>query len=507
MMKTNILEFLEETAIKYPEKTAFTDGTYGITFSEFSARAKSAGTFLAEKGFYAEPVVVFMEKHPDTINAFMSVLYAGCFYIPIDAEMPRRRIDLILENLQPRAIICSQGTREEAQGLWEGAEVWEFSEMIGHAADEECLAGIRSRQLDTDPIYVVFTSGSTGVPKGVVACHRSVIDYAEQLTEVLGVDDTCVFGMQSPLYFDACLKEICSVFWHGATTVLVPKELFMQPVALVKFLNEQGVTNICWVVSALTLISGLGTFREVVPETLRTVAFGSEVFPIKQFQRWKKAVPGARFINLYGPTECTGMSCWYEVDREFEEGEAIPIGRPFRNTGLFLLDDDDKEAQDGEPGEICIRGTPVTLGYYNDPVRTAEAFTQNPLNTRYPELIYRTGDIAKKNERGELVFISRKDYQIKHMGHRIELGEIELAAGAHDEVATAACVFDDKKKKIVLCYSGTVSPAELAEFLRSRLPVYMMPSHTFLLDRLPQTANGKLDRKTILAKYLGGEFK
>src|SRR5690606_174328 len=216
-----------------------------------------------------------------------------------------------------------------------------------------------------------------------------------------------------------------------------PKSLFMFPLKLVEFLNEKKINTICWVVSALTMISAFGTFEKTVPEYLHTIAFGSEVFPIKQFNLWRKYLPNARFINLYGPTECTGMSCYYEVDRDFELDEAIPIGRPFRNTDIILLNEDNKQAKQGETGEICIRGTSLTLGYYRNPEKTNEVFVQNPLNDSYPELIYRTGDLGRYNERGELIFVSRKDNQIKHMGHRIELGEIEVVANMHPMIKTA----------------------------------------------------------------------
>jgi D-alanine--poly(phosphoribitol) ligase subunit 1 len=255
------------------------------------------------------------------------------------------------------------------------------------------------------------------------------------------------------------------------------------------------------VVSALTIISSFGTFDRLVPKYLKTIAFGSEVFPIKQFNLWRKNLPEARFVNLYGPTEATGMSCYYEVDREFEPGEMIPIGRPFSNTDILLLDENNREASFGEPGEICIRGTPLTLGYYKDFERTGEAFVQNPLNNCYPELIYRTGDIGRYNERGELEFISRKDNQIKHMGHRIELGEIELAANMHMKVNTACCIFDGSSKKIVLYYVGDAAKAEVAEFLKEKLPRYMVPNVIESLDMMPLTANGKIDRVFLKEKY------
>ena len=501
---TNLLEYLEETVVKVPEKTAFANDSYQISFRELSSRARSAGTFLAQKGFSREPVVVYMQKHPDMVNAFFSVLYAGCFYVPIDEEMPFHRIELIFRSLKPRAVICDDASMAHVKELGIEAECMLFGDIKNTPEDSALLDRIRASHLDIDPAYIVFTSGSTGVPKGVCACHRSVIDYIETLSEVMGFSSDTVFGNQTPLYFDACLKELYPTLKFGATTYLIPRNLFMFPVKLVEFLNEKKINTICWVVSALTMISAFGTFETVKPLYLTNVAFGSEVFPIRQFNAWRAALPNARFTNLYGPTEATGMSCWYRVDREFELTESIPIGRPFRNTQILLLKEDNTPAQPGETGEICIRGTSVTLGYYNDPEKTAESFVQNPLNSAYPETIYRTGDLAKYNERGELVFLSRKDYQIKRMGHRIELGEIEAVASLSEKIKSACCVYDDVKGKLALYYMGDTEPAELGKELKAKLPRYMVPQAFIKLDQMPLTPNGKLDRKTLKQRFMEG---
>lgn len=352
----------------------------------------------------------------------------------------------------------------------------------------------------TDPIYIVFTSGSTGVPKGVVACHRSVIDYIENLSEVLCFNENTRFANQTPLYFDACLKELYPTLKFGATTYIVPKSLFMFPIKLVEFLNEYKINTVCWVVSALTMISAFKTFNKIKPEYLHTIAFGSEVFPIKQLKIWRETLPKARFVNLYGPTESTGMCCYFEVDREFELDEVVPIGRPFHNTEILLLDENNKLVEDGNVGEICVRGTSLTLGYYNNFEKTSEVFVQNPLNSRYPELIYKTGDLGKRNERGELIFVSRKDYQIKHMGHRIELGEIEVNVNMIEEISTSCAVYDKEKGKIVLYYIGELEPDKLVRILKDKLPRYMIPNKTEKLEQMPLTANGKIDRVFLMKK-------
>ena len=499
---TNVLEYMEGTIDRVPDKTAFSNGEEGITFRELSDGAKAIGSALHKRGFYREAVVVYMRKHPNMVNAFFGVLYGGCYYVPIDEEMPVHRIRLIFDTLNPRAVICDEETEGHARELGYDKQLMRYEDLIREEIDEEALLEIRRKSLDVDPIYIVFTSGSTGVPKGVVACHRSVIDYIETLSEVLEFNEDTVFGNQTPLYFDACLKELYPTLKFGATTYLIPKNLFMFPVKLVEFLNEYKINTVCWVVSALTIVSSFGTFDTVVPKYLKNIAFGSEVLPIKQLKLWREALPEARFTNLYGPTEATGMCCYYRVERDFEPGEVIPIGGPFRNTEILLLSEDGKEVPDGEAGEITVRGTSVTLGYFNNPEKTGESYVQNPLNPFYPEIVYKTGDLAKRNERGELIFLSRKDDQIKHMGHRIELGEIEAVTALLEGIRSVCCVFDPDKNKIGLYYVGDPEELSLKQELKKKLPRYMLPHGVFRLDSMPYTPNGKVDRSLLKKKYM-----
>jgi amino acid adenylation domain-containing protein len=485
---------LEQSAQRLPDKVAFADLHTQLTFREVYDRARGIGSSLVQRGAAREPVIVYMSKSPDTLAAFWGVIYAGCYYVPIDEEMPRRRIELILESTQAKYLLYDASTKDKLEELHFAGEVLAYEEACRTPADETALSHIRETALDVDPIYVVFTSGSTGMPKGVVGYHRGVIDYVENLSEVLQFGEESVFANQTPLYLDACLKEVYGTAKFGGTTWLVPKEYFMQPVKLVEFLNEHRINTICWVVSALTMISAFGTFDIVKPQFLHTIAFGSEVFPIKQFNLWKETLPDAEFYNLYGPTEATGMSCYYHATHLFAENEVIPIGRPFRNTQILLLDENGHEVEDGAQGEICIRGTCLTHGYYNNPGKTNEAFTQNPLNPFFTDRIYHTGDLAWRNAEGELVFASRADYQIKHMGHRIELGEIEADVNQIDGIYTCCCIFIKENKKIVLFYSGTVSKKDLTVALRERLPRYMIPNAVVQMDALPLTANGKMDR-------------
>lgn len=500
-MQNHVLNDLYYIVKKNPTKIAYSDGEKHLTFLDVYKQCQSIGSYLYKKNFYKKPIVIFMKKSPQEIAGFLGVISGGCFYVPIDEEMPSSRIQMILDNVKSPLIICDDNTEAVAQKFKvENCEIKKYDDLIHTSIESEALTKIYNNSIDTDPIYIVFTSGSTGIPKGVIANHRSVQDYINQLSNVLEFNEHTIFGNQAPLYFDACLKEIYPTLKFGATTYLIPKSCFSFPISLVEFLNKYKINTICWVVSALTMVSAFGTFDSIKPKYLKTIAFGSEVFPIKQFQKWRQTLPEAKFTNLYGPTECTGMCCYYRVDKDFTESEVIPIGHPFQNREIILLTDNKRLASPGELGEICVRGTALTLGYYNDWERTQLSFVQNPLNQTYPELIYKTGDIGKYDEAGELYFVSRKDYQIKHMGHRIELGEIEVTVNTVKGVKMAACIYDDIKGKIILYYLGDLTEKDLLITIKSKLPRYMLPNHTVKLEEMPFTANGKIDRVTLKNK-------
>lgn len=498
-MQNHVLDYLYDVVKEKPKKVAYCDDNESLTFEEVYWRSRSIGSYLYKKNVYKKPIVVFMKKSPSEVTAFFGAIMGGNFYVPIDEDMPDSRIRLILENVYPPVMICDKETVKSAKEIvTSNCEIVLYDEMIQEDTDTMALEWIYQKSLETDPIYIVFTSGTTGMPKGVTTSHRAVIDYIEQLSEILGFNENTVFGNQAPLYVDACLKEIYPTIKFGAITYFIPKKYFSFPVALVEYLNSHRINTICWVVSALTMISGFDTFRTVKPKYLHTIAFGSEIFPVKQFKIWRDALPEAVFTNLYGPTETTGMCCYYRVERKFEDNEMIPIGYPFPNREILLITEEGMLAEGEKEGEICIRGPSLALGYYNDHERTKNAFIQNPLNSAYPEKIYKTGDIGRYNERGELVFISRKDYQIKHMGHRIELGEIEVNAAAIDGIQRVACIYNENNKKIVLYFMGKISDKDLMKELRKKLPRYMLPNEIKYMDEIPLTPNGKVNRKALM---------
>lgn len=502
-MIRNILEYLEHSAEKYPDKTAFADENTSCTYQELMTRAKHIGTALTRWIPRGMPVPVFMEKSVDTISVFMGAVYAGCFYTLLDVKQPGARIRQILDTLDCAWLVTSREYEEELEKLAFDGQVFWLEDLEKEETDAALLEEIRRNSLDTDPLYGIFTSGSTGIPKGVVVCHRSLIDFMECFTGIFGITSQDVIGNQAPWDFDVSVKDIYSGIKTGATIQIIPRRFFSIPMQLLDFLCERKVTTLIWAVSALCIVSTLKGFEYRVPAHINKILFSGEKMPVKHLNIWKKYLPDAVYVNLYGPTEITCNCSYYIIDREFQPGDILPIGYPFPNEKVFLLDEEDREIKEpGVLGEICVAGTALALGYYNNPEQTSRAFVQNPLNSRFEERIYRTGDLGYYGVDKELYFTSRKDFQIKHMGHRIELGEIEIAMERLEEIIRACCLFDEKKNKIIAFYEGSAEKRELKKKLGESLPVFMLPNVFKSIEHFPLTKNGKIDRQELKKSYL-----
>lgn len=500
-MKNTIMEELFENTVKmYPRNIAIVEENKKITYEELYWLSVQAGFSIMRKlnGMKHCPILIYMEKSLECIVSMLGCLYSGNCYVPLDVKTPLERMNLIRETVNSDYVITTVKEGEKLRKMNFEGEIMYYEDLIKENVDFSIQVIDRtvSELIDTDLMYILFTSGSTGIPKGVAVMFRSVIDYMDSLSEIAGMTSKDVFGNQTPFYADMSLKDIYLTIRSGGTICIIPQRLFMSPKKLVEYLDENKVTLLAWVPTAYRIVSQFDALSVIRPRFLRKFIFSGENMPIQVFNYWRKYYPEADYIQLYGPTEITGACMYFKVDKEYEK--VIPIGRPFRNTGILLISEDKEIINPdnvGKTGEICVYGSCLAAGYYNNKEKTKEVFVQNPLHPQYDSVMYLTGDLAKWNTDGNLVFVSRKDYQVKHGGRRIELGEIENAALAIKEIDACCCVQQREKDILVLFYVGDIESREIIQQMNLKLPKYMIPAEFKKTEELPQLSNGKLDRK------------
>ncbi len=496
-MDTSVLNWLDEAVTCYPDKTVFIDARSSVTFKEFDALTKSIGSFLAARVPAGSPVVVMTGRHLFTPACFLGVVRAGCFYAPMDATVPPSRLNQTLGVIKAGCMLVDRENLEIARALDFDGEIVVMEDILHAPQDGELLGRAERALTDQSPLYVIFTSGSTGIPKGVVTSHHSLMCYIDAVRKVLQVDETDVFGSQSPLDYIAAVRDIYLPIRAGASTVIIPKNEFSMPRQLFERLNAHKVTALCWSVAGIELLSRLRAFGTSKPQYLKKVCFSGSVMPGRDLRYWQQNLPGVLYVNQYGPTETTASCTYYVVDGEVTDDTVLPIGVPYENYKILLLREDLTQAAPGELGEICVGGAGLALGYYGNPEKTAELFIQNPLNSEYRELIYKTGDFGRYREDGLLEFHGRKDRQVKHLGHRIELDEIENAAKQIAEIEECCALYDAQKEKLYLFYTGTAEPKEITVYFRRTLPGYMAPGRAVNLERFPLLPNGKKDMQAL----------
>ncbi len=497
-----IPDYLDETAVRLPDKTAYTEPERSVTFAEVRKDSRNIATGIAKKGIFHKPVAVFLEKSIICLEAMYAVGYSGNYYTVLDVDMPDARIKKILDTLDPEAILTD---RAHADKIESSAQKLIVEDLISLDADDDLLSEIRFNMQPTDLMYVLFTSGSTGVPKGVTTSHGAYINYLEAAKQVYELEEDDRLLSQVPFYFVMAGTDIYACAQNGCTLHIVPSSYYSFPAMLMKYISENNITFLYWVPSAMAMIANTNAFGIADISCVKKVVFGGEVMPIPVIRKWRENVPGAFYINGYGSTEATDGATYYKIDRDFEDTDTLPIGIPYPNTQILILDENNKPIDKDGIGELCIKGPSLSFGYYKNPEKTDEVFVQNPLNDNYPEKIYRMGDLVRYNEYGELIYVGRADFQIQHMGHRVELGEIETAANSCESVMECACVYNEEKKRIVLFYEGDIEPKELGNFLKGMLTDYMLPGRRYKLPEMPHNLNGKIDRTKL--KEMSKQFE
>lgn len=501
MMKRSIITEFDTTYSSYKNRIAVIEGTDTISFEQLAIRAIHLADVILTmvKGISKKPVGVFMGKCIDAVVSDMAISYSSNMFMNLDVKLPESRLKNIILQIEPVLIISQTKYKPQLDGV--NVPVLYVDETeIGECWDEAKHTKIikhLDEQIDTDPFCIINTSGSTGTPKGVVLNHRSFFDFYTWAVETFQFSGTEIIGSLSPYVFDIYDFELCLLLLSGSTMVLLDSGLAVFPARLLQTVVEHKVNFIFWVPTIMVNIANKDLLSKMDLSCLKMIWFAGEVFPTKQFNYWKRSLPEAVFVNLYGPIEITLDCTYYIAERELDENTPLPIGYPCRNTDILILNENNQECEVGEIGELCVRGTSLAMGYYNNSEKTAAVFVQNPLNNSYPELIYKTGDLAYVNENGLILFKGRRDSLIKHMGYRIELTEIEhVAVNTLKLVQNCCVVYNHAKKSITMIYEPYhgISSLQMKKELANHLPRYMVPADYVEVELLPRNNNGKIDR-------------
>lgn len=488
---------LRQSAAANPTALAVTATDGELTYERLAERAGQYTTVLRSLGVQpGDRVAVSAEKSCDTLAALYGVMAAGAAYVPIDPSMPVARAQGILADAGC-AVVCVDAKRADrfidqravAIGRVERDDVTSVDDADATALDGGC---------ETDLAYVLYTSGSTGAPKGVMLTHRnalSYVDWAVGRFEITGDDR---LSSHAPFHFDLSVLDLYAAARAGASVHLLATESAMFGAEIAKVIAAQRLTVWYSVPSALVLLTQVADAAAV--SSLRLVLFAGEVYPVKHLQRLRALFPHATLANLYGPTETN--VCTYHVVPDILDGDTpLPIGRACENQEVFALDDRLRLVDVGGEGELFVRGPTVMKGYWGDAGRTTEVLVQNPLHDHFDDPTYRTGDLVRRLPDDIFEFLGRRDHQIKSRGYRIELGEIEHALLRHEAVTEAAVVAvpHDELGHALYAFVATraagLDEMTLKRHLSAHVPRYMIPRSITITEALPRTSTGKIDRK------------
>jgi amino acid adenylation domain-containing protein len=514
---------LSESAAKYPDReaVAFKDRT--ITYAELERESnKLAHTLVALKIAKGDRIGLYFDRGIESIIAACGVLKAGATYVPIDPMSPSRRVTYIIEKCGIKSLLTLQEKMTKVEktlaehsplehivlmdGIDPGPGSLGSTQLINGQAvpDELGESAPVVNVIDSDVAYILFTSGSTGDPKGVMISHLNSLTFVNSACDLFHIEKEDRFSNIAPLHFDMSVFDIFVAFKAGACVVAIPETTAIFPVKLAEYVSEKKISVWNSVPSALSLLATLKNLDTYDLSSLRLILFAGELFPLKYLRLLQEAIPGARFCNMYGQTEANS-STYYWVDQLPSDGSGLPIGRALPNFEVFALDENGNSIhQPEQEGELYVRASTVALGYWGEPEKTKNAFVRNPLRPDLPERVYKTGDLVRLDSDGNYVFLGRKDHMIKSRGYRIELGEIEAVIADHEQVKNSVVIaipdelIGNRIAAVIVPLSkGTIGKEDVVGYCAARLPKYMIPEIVEFRDSLPMTSSGKVDRKNL----------
>jgi L-proline---[L-prolyl-carrier protein] ligase len=496
-------ELLRKSAVRHPDRPAVVDGPRELTYAELDAVSERIARQLTATGLRrGDRVGVHLAKSAEAIAGLYGALKAGACYVPLDPQAPAGRLRGIAADCEISALITD---RRGATGPLADLPGLRAVLVPDLAATAPVEAAPMADSGPDDLAYVLYTSGSTGSPKGVMLTHGNGLAFVEWASAELDLSAEDRLSSHAPLHFDLSIFDLYAAAHAGAAVVLVPTKALVFPVDLAQFIRHARLTVWYSVPSALMLLLRQGALTSGCFPQLRAVLFAGEVFPTRALRSMMAIIPQARFINLYGPTE-TNVCTWYDVTEPPKTDAPVPIGRPTAGTTTLIVTGDGRPVAPGEAGELLVSGPTVMRGYWGDPDRTAQAFGLGPAGP--PS--YRTGDIVRRDDDGELIFLGRRDHQVKTRGYRVELAEIEATLHSHPAVAECAVIAVPDAlvtNRLIACLV-LAAPADsmvLARACRDQLPRYMVPERFEFFEALPRTSTDKIDRNALAAALLAVE--